>query len=60
MKEIITENEVSRRSVLKGAAAGAAALTVGGVVASTLGASAASAATTYLSLIHISEPTRPY
>ena len=25
MKEIITENEVSRRSVLKGAAAGAAA-----------------------------------
>ena len=31
MKEIITENEVSRRSVLKGAAAGAAALTVGGV-----------------------------
>ncbi len=47
MKEIITENEVSRRSVLKGAAAGAAALTVGGVGASTLGASAASAATTY-------------
>ena len=45
MKEIITENEVSRRSVLKGAAAGAAALTVGGVGASTLGASAASAAT---------------
>jgi len=45
MKEIITENEVSRRSVLKGAAAGAAALTVGGVGASTLGASAASAVT---------------
>ena len=45
MKEIITENEVSRRSVLKGAAAGAAALTVGGVGASTLGASAASADT---------------
>jgi multiple sugar transport system substrate-binding protein len=44
MKEIITENEVSRRSILKGAAAGAAALTVGGVGASTLGASAASAA----------------
>ena len=45
MKEIITENEVSRRSVLKGAAAGAAALTVGGVGASTLGASAANAVT---------------
>jgi multiple sugar transport system substrate-binding protein len=45
MKEIITENEVSRRSVLKGAAAGAAALTVGGVGASTLGTSVASAAT---------------
>jgi multiple sugar transport system substrate-binding protein len=30
MKEIITENEVSRRSVLKGAAAGAAALAAGG------------------------------
>ena len=44
MKEIITENEISRRSVLKSAAAGAAALTVGGVSASTLGASAASAA----------------
>ena len=44
MKEIITENDVSRRSVLKGAAAGAAALTVGGVGASTLGSSAASAA----------------
>jgi len=43
MKEIITENEVSRRSVLKGAAAGAAALAAGGVGASTLGASAASA-----------------
>ena len=45
MKEIITENEVSRRSVLKGAAAGAAALTVGGVGASTLGAAAANADT---------------
>ena len=44
MKEIITENEVSRRSVLKGAAAGAAALAAGGVGASTLGAPAASAA----------------
>ena len=43
MKEIITENEVSRRSVLKGAAAGAAALAAGGIGASTLGASAASA-----------------
>ena len=44
MKEIITENEVSRRSVLKGAAAGAAALTVGGVGASALAAPAANAA----------------
>ena len=44
MKEIITENEVSRRSILKGAAAGAAALTIGGVGASTLGTSVASAA----------------
>ena len=43
MKEIITENEVSRRSVLKGAAAGAVALAAGGIGASTLGASAASA-----------------
>ena len=47
MKEIISENEVSRRSVLKGAAAGAAALAAGGVGASTLGASAASAAETF-------------
>lgn len=44
MKEIITENEVSRRSVLKGAAAGAAALAAGGIGASTLAAPAASAA----------------
>ena len=45
MKEIITENEVSRRSVLKGAAAATAgALTIGGVGASTLGATAANAA----------------
>ena len=49
MKEIITENEVSRRSVLKGAAAGAAALAVGGVGASTLGATAANAATVNVS-----------
>ena len=46
MKEIITENEVSRRSVLKGAAAGAAAIAAGGVGASTLGVAAASADTT--------------
>jgi multiple sugar transport system substrate-binding protein len=43
MKEIMTENEVSRRSVLKGAAAGAAAIAAGGLGASTLGATAASA-----------------
>jgi len=44
MKEIITESEVSRRSVLKGAAAGAAAIAAGGVAgASTLGAAAANA-----------------
>jgi len=44
MKEIITESEVSRRSVLKGAAAGAAAIAAGGIAgASTLGAAAANA-----------------
>ena len=43
MKEIISENDVSRRSVLKGAAAGVAALAAGGVGASTIGASAANA-----------------
>ena len=44
MKEIITESEVSRRSVLKGAAAGAAVIAAGGLGAATAGSSAASAA----------------
>ena len=43
MKEIITESEVSRRSVLKGAAAGAAVIAAGGLGAATAGSSAASA-----------------
>lgn len=44
MKEIITESEVSRRSVLKGAAASAAVVAAGGLAgASTVGAAAANA-----------------